>query len=81
MAKPVISYDKDLPEVPDRRSWERPDSYLRNYKRLSDLDPLSLKPVYDQEELDEPYRIRLKMEFAITETEIGEKDIAGLPST
>lgn len=29
MAKPVISYDKDLPEMPDRRSREEPTSYLR----------------------------------------------------
>jgi len=28
MAKAVIAYDKDLPEVPDRRYWEMPSSYL-----------------------------------------------------
>src|SRR5438034_183719 len=28
MAKAVISYDKDLPEIPDRRPWEKPTSYL-----------------------------------------------------
>ncbi len=28
MAKAVIAYDKDLPEIPDRRPWERPASYL-----------------------------------------------------
>ena len=28
MAKAVISYDKDLPEIPGRRPWERPNSYL-----------------------------------------------------
>src|SRR5579859_6792111 len=28
MAKAVINYDKDLPEIPGRRPWERPDSYL-----------------------------------------------------
>jgi type III restriction enzyme len=28
MAKAVISYDKDLPEIPGRRPWERPTSYL-----------------------------------------------------
>lgn len=49
--------------------------YTRNYKRLSELDPLQLEPVYDQEELDEPARIRLKMEFATTETEIHQADI------
>lgn len=28
MAKAVIAYDKDLPEVPDRRPWEEPKSFL-----------------------------------------------------
>lgn len=28
MAKAVIAYDKDLPEIPDRRPWEKPTSYL-----------------------------------------------------
>ena len=53
--------------------------YTRNYKRLSDLDAYSLDPVYDQGELDEPLRIRLKMEFATTETEVHQTDIAAGP--
>ena len=28
MAHSIISYDSDLPEIPDRRPWERPTSYL-----------------------------------------------------
>ena len=28
MAKSVIAYDKDLPEIPDRRPWEKPTSFL-----------------------------------------------------
>jgi type III restriction enzyme len=28
MAKAIISYDKDLPEIPDRRPWEKPASFL-----------------------------------------------------
>lgn len=28
MAKPVIAYDKDLPEVPGRLPWDRPTSFL-----------------------------------------------------
>ncbi len=28
MAKAVINYDKDLPEIPGRRPWEKPASYL-----------------------------------------------------
>jgi hypothetical protein len=26
--KAVIAYDRDLPEIPDRRPWEKPTSYL-----------------------------------------------------
>ena len=28
MARAVISYDKDLPEIPGRRPWEKPTSFL-----------------------------------------------------
>ena len=28
MAKALIAYDKDLPEIPGRRPWEKPTSYL-----------------------------------------------------
>jgi len=28
MTEPVIAYDKDLPEIPGRRPWEKPVSYL-----------------------------------------------------
>src|SRR5436309_631405 len=28
MARAVIAYDKDLPEIPGRRPWEKPISYL-----------------------------------------------------
>jgi type III restriction enzyme len=28
MPKAVIAYDKDLPEIPDRRPWEKPTSFL-----------------------------------------------------
>ena len=28
MAEAVIAYDRDLPEIPDRRPWERPASHL-----------------------------------------------------
>jgi type III restriction enzyme len=51
--------------------------YTHDYKRITGVDPLSLDPVYDQEELEEPVRIRLKMEFATTETEVHQADISG----
>ena len=50
--------------------------YTHSYQRLQDLDPLSFEPVYKREELDEPVRIRLRMEFATTETEVHQVDIA-----
>jgi type III restriction enzyme len=28
MAKSIIAYDKDLPEIPGRRPWEKPTSFL-----------------------------------------------------
>jgi len=28
MAGSIITYDRDLPEIPDRRPWEVPDCYL-----------------------------------------------------
>lgn len=42
---------------------------------LDELDPLSLEPIYEQEELDEPLRVRLRMEFATTGTEVHQVDI------
>jgi type III restriction enzyme len=44
--------------------------YSHDYKRLSSLDPLGFDPIYDSEDLEEEYRIILKMEFATTETEV-----------
>lgn len=44
--------------------------------KLSDMDVQSLDAIFDQEELDEPFRIKLKLEFAPTETEIGRDVIA-----
>ncbi len=36
MVKAVISYDKDLPEIPDRRAWEKPTQFLRKKKHSQD---------------------------------------------
>ena len=49
----------------------------RELRKLADLNSLSLNAIYDQQELDEPYRVRMKMEFTTTETEIHQEDIAG----
>jgi len=52
-------------------------SLERDARRLADLDVLSLEAIYDQDELAEPYRIRLKMEFTPTATEVHQEDIPG----
>jgi type III restriction enzyme len=46
-----------------------------NVRRLSGLDPSAWGPIYDQEELVEPERMILKMEFVTTESEVGQVEI------
>lgn len=43
---------------------------VHDIRKLSDLDVTSLTPVYDQEDLEEVYRVGLRLEFATTETEV-----------
>ena len=45
-------------------------------RKLSRLNGRSLDAILDQEELAEPFRIRLQMEFATTETEVHQDDVA-----
>ena len=52
-------------------------SLKHDHRKLSDLDARSLEPIFEQEELDEPFRISLMLEFATTETEVAQDDIAG----
>jgi type III restriction enzyme len=52
-------------------------SLVHDIRKLSDLDVAVLKPVFEQEELAEVYRVRLKLEFATTETEVSQVDIGG----
>ena len=54
-------------------------SLRHDHRKLSDLDVQSLEPIYEQEELDEPFRIKLKMVFATLETEVGQDDIRDDP--
>jgi len=46
-----------------------------NYRVLSSLDVSTLDAIYNCEDLDEPFRISLKMEFATTETEVHQADL------
>ena len=50
-------------------------SLVHDIRKLSDLDVAVLKPVFEQEELAEVYRVRLMLEFATTKTEVGQVDI------
>ena len=52
-------------------------SLKHDHRKLSGLDVRSLEPIFDQEELDERFRIRLKLEFATTETEVHQDDVSG----
>lgn len=50
-------------------------SLSHDLKRLQDLKVDSLGAIFDQSDLAEPSRIRLKLEFATTETEVHRADI------
>jgi type III restriction enzyme len=50
--------------------------YTHEYRKLDSIDPLSLDPIYDQQDLEERFRLRLRMEFMTTETTVHEVDIA-----
>ena len=52
-------------------------SLKREMRKLAELDVGSLAPIYHQQELDERFSVRLKMEFTTTKTEVHQADIAG----
>lgn len=51
-------------------------SLEHDIRKLSELDVSSLDAIYDQDDLAEPLRFRLRLEFAMTETEVHQADIA-----
>ena len=53
-----------------------------DFCKLSNLNVGFFDAIYDQEELAEPFRVSLKLEFATTETEVHQADVAApvLPS-
>ena len=69
-----LSYDIAIPITKPR--------LVHDIRKLSDLDIAKLKPVFEQEELAEVHRVRLKIEFATTETEVHQAEIGAgeLPS-
>jgi len=58
-------------------------SLVHEIRRLSELKVEALEPIYDQAELAEPFRLRLRIDFATTETEVHQADIGAgeLPPT
>ena len=57
-----LAYDIAIPITKPR--------LVHDIRKLSELDVAVLKPVFEQEELAEVPRIKLKLEFATTETEV-----------
>jgi hypothetical protein len=56
-----LTYDIAIPITKPRLEY--------NIRKLSELDVTGLKPVFEQEELAEVLRVKLKVGFAMTETE------------
>ena len=54
-------------------------SLKHDFRKLSDLRVETLEPIFEQEDIDERFRISLKLEFATTKTEVHQVDIAGGP--
>ena len=48
----------------------------RDLRKLEELDPSTLEPIFGQNELSKTYELHLTMEFATTETEVHQADIA-----
>ena len=51
-------------------------SLAHDIRKLSELKVEALDAIYDQEDLSERFRLSLKLEFATTETEVHQADIA-----
>jgi type III restriction enzyme len=60
--KSRLEYDIEIPQTDF--------SYMRNYKNIESIDPLKIPSLYSSDKLDEQRKIFLKLEFAITETEV-----------
>jgi len=64
-----LAYDIAIPITKPR--------LVHDIRKLSELNVASLEAIYEQAELDERYSVTLRLEFATTETEIHQADIAG----
>ena len=50
-------------------------SLAHDIRKLEDIDPSSLEAIYEQQDLEEQFRVSLMMEFVTTETKIHQADI------
>jgi type III restriction enzyme len=66
--KDRLSFDIAIPITKPRLS--------HNVRKVTSLDAMTFEAIYDQGELDEIIRINLRMEFATTETEVHQDDLA-----
>lgn len=66
--KERLEYDIEIPRA-------KP-SLQHDYRRLADLEVGTFESILDGEDLDERFRVRLKMEFATLETEVHQADMA-----
>jgi type III restriction enzyme len=64
-----IAFDINLPITKPR--------LVHDVRKLADLSLANLEAIYEQTELEEVFRVRLKLQFATTRTEIHQADIAG----
>jgi len=65
--KARLKYDIEIPQTELR--------YTRNYKKLSEFDPLKIPALYTSDKLEEERKIVLKIEFATTETPVHKVEI------
>ena len=57
-------------------------SLVHDVRKLADLTVDALEAIYEQEDLAKQFRVKLKLEFVTTETEVHHADVAGeLPPT
>jgi type III restriction enzyme len=62
-----MAYDIGIPLTKPR--------LVHDIRKLADLDVAGLKAVFEQEDLAEVYRVKLKLEFVTTETEVHQAEI------
>lgn len=65
--KSRLEYDIEIPQAEYR--------YFRNYKRLSELDVSKIPSLYTSGKLEEDRKLRLRMDFLITGTNVKEGDV------